>query len=228
MDASHSPGLRIAAAGDPYPFACPCRCQRVWTGRVAAIRPKLANAKTDSRCPSLSSTGCVDWPAGRVLLQWALDGGVPRSGGTVLEIGSGVGLASIGLALAIAAGDGRSPAKAQAAPSAASAPPPSHVIASDVCQEALANLRANAAAHGLLAKEEAAPSCSEPWPAHTSAARDAPLPQPPRLQVVSWDAAGGASAVGRLPVDARQLTHVIGADLASMPVRQLASNRSPG
>ena len=38
------------------------------------------------------------------------------------------------------------------------------------------------------------------------------------LKFCKWNAAGGLSAVKRLPMDAASLTHVIGADLVSAPV----------
>ena len=123
--------------------------------------------------------GCVDWPAGRALLQWAIAGGVPLTGATVLEVGAGVGLTSIGCALSAqqrAVATGRAP---------------SLFLASDVCDAALANAKHNAA---HVSNEE--------------------LP----LKFCKWNAAGGLSAVKRLPMDAACLTHVIGADLVSAPV----------
>ena len=42
--------------------------------------------------------GLLDWPAGRVLLQWAIDVLPPTA--CVLEVGAGIGTAAIGLALA--------------------------------------------------------------------------------------------------------------------------------
>ena len=79
--------------------------------------------------------GCMEWPAGRVLLQWALDeGGLGKeSSGTVLELGAGIGLTAIGLATART--DHRTCT--------------SQIVATDTCEDTLSLLRANAAAHGF-------------------------------------------------------------------------------
>ena len=69
--------------------------------------------------------GCIDWPAGRVLLQWAIDN-LPE-GSTTLEIGAGIGTTAIGLALA-----GRK------------------VFATDIDEDALDLLRENADLNGLM------------------------------------------------------------------------------
>ena len=127
--------------------------------------------------------GCVDWPGGRVLLQQALHDGLHDPGSRVLEIGAGVGTASIGLALAQRRRRGGGS---------------SSVIASDVCDHALGVLRANAEVNGL------GDGCRQDGGGG--------------LRIASWDAAGGAAAVARLPVPADSLTHVIGADLVSSPV----------
>ena len=145
--------------------------------------------------------GCVDWPAGRVLLQWALDGGLPLRGAAILEIGAGVGLTSIGLALA-AARDGGGGGAA------------SSVIAADVCEHALATLRANAAAN-----------LGAPAPPDSASATDACFGGGGEaggggLRVLRWNAAGGRAAVARLRgagVEVAQLTHVLGADIVSQP-----------
>ncbi|KAL1503928.1 hypothetical protein AB1Y20_012389 [Prymnesium parvum] len=113
--------------------------------------------------------GCADWPAGRVLLQLLLDGErLPPPTApppTVLELGSGVGTTAIGLALA------RGSAR---------------VVATDSCDEALANLRRNAAAHGIAA---------------------------PRLLACAWDARGGEEALASCPVPAAEVSHVVAADI---------------
>ena len=56
------------------------------------------NLRARTRPPPI---GCMEWPGGRVLLQWALDVADlgANTSGTVLEIGSGIGLTAIGLAL---------------------------------------------------------------------------------------------------------------------------------
>lgn len=71
--------------------------------------------------------GTVEWPAGRILLQWCLDGGIRLDNARILEVGSGVGTTAVGLAKA---------AKVTGASTI--------VIASDVDDEALKNLNANA------------------------------------------------------------------------------------
>ena len=120
--------------------------------------------------------GLCDWPGGRVLLHWALHearlADVPAEGQAppvVLEIGSGIGSCAIGMAIA---------GKRRASPAS--------VIATDVCPETLANLRANRASHGLCEHE---------------------------LPVSQWDAAAGAAALETLPCSLASLTHVIGADV---------------
>lgn len=133
--------------------------------------------------PAESGQGCVDWPSGRVLLQWALEGGVPQRGATVLEIGSGVGLTSIGLALAFAA-----------APSQPTAPP-SRVIASDLCDAALANLRVNARASGFVNAGE-----GEAHEALLLSGGEAGRRAPPSLLTIErWDAAGGVRSSRLMP-----------------------------
>ena len=69
--------------------------------------------------------GCIDWPAGRVLLQWALDN-LP-SNSTTLEIGSGIGTTAVGLA------------KASKSTGATTT-----IIATDIDEDALGLLRSNA------------------------------------------------------------------------------------
>ena len=93
--------------------------------------------------------GCAEWPAGRVLLECALADDV-HSDSVVLELGAGIGMTSIGLALATGA----------------------RVVATDVDDDALDNLRANAERHKAT------------------------------LTVARWDATGGATAVRQLPIAA--------------------------
>ena len=75
--------------------------------------------------------GCLEWPAGRVLLQWCLDC-LPLRNATILEIGSGIGTTAIGLALA---NDGQRTAR--------------RVVATDAYDEVLDLLRANATLNGI-------------------------------------------------------------------------------
>eukprot|EP00967_Tisochrysis_lutea_P046734 scaffold56841_cov30-Tisochrysis_lutea.AAC.2 len=134
--------------------------------------------------------GCMDWPAGRALLEWVAADGLhrpfPGTTNTVLEIGSGVGTTAIGLALL-----SHRTRDQNDAPSAV------QVIASDVCGESLSNLCDNAKASGIL------PVQSKDL-VSTSLASDP-------LLVTEWDAASGASA---LPANiTTRLTHIIGADV---------------
>ena len=130
--------------------------------------------------------GCMEWPAGRILLQWALDeaglgeeggglGGAESGlgGGTVLELGAGIGITAIGLAMARRQNG--------VTPSAST-----RVVATDVCDETLALLRSNAHAHGL--DDEA-------------------------LRIAPWDAARGEASLGTLPCRLEDVTHVVGADV---------------
>ena len=81
--------------------------------------------------------GCAAWPAGRVLLEWAVRE-VPTTGATVLEMGSGIGTTSLGLALAAAraAHDNKGEA-------------PSTIVATDICSRSLETLLENAASNGI-------------------------------------------------------------------------------
>jgi len=162
---------------------------RKWrTVRHVLTTPVSVDMKLHTRVRAAegeAGQGCVDWPAGRVLLQWAVDGGVPLRHGSVLEVGAGVGVTSIGLALAASC-------SSDAGGGGGSDGDPTRVLATDVCDSALANLHRNAA-------ENEAPAL---------------------LRVERWDAAGGTEAVRRLSrlVDPRTLTHVIGADIVSVPI----------
>lgn len=125
----------------------------------------------------------MEWPAGRILLQWALDeANLGDATGTVLEIGSGIGVTSIGLALARQQehGDNSSSAAVKTTPSLA------RVVATDSCDETLCLLRANVAESGLDDEQ---------------------------LRVRKWDAAAGEAALQTLPVPLETLTHVIGSDI---------------
>tara|TARA_B110001452_G_scaffold131753_1_gene109450 strand:- start:2677 stop:3567 length:891 start_codon:yes stop_codon:yes gene_type:complete len=114
-----------------------------------------------TRPPPIS---CIDWPAGRVLLQWALDN-LPKNS-TTLEIGSGIGTTAVGLAMA-----------------SKSAGANSTIIATDIDEDALNLLMANAELNEVS------------------------------LVSSQWDCAGGEQALSELPVDPATLSHGIGSDL---------------
>ena len=88
--------------------------------------------------------GCTEWPAGRVLLEWAVRE-VPTSGATVLEFGSGIGTTALGFALAT---------RAQGAGS------PSTIIATDVCSQSLDNLKRNAACNAIPVSDAGYPQAA--------------------------------------------------------------------
>jgi hypothetical protein len=98
--------------------------------------------------------GAMDWPAGRVLLQLLLEGDeehglppVPPRGASVLEIGAGIGTAAVGFGLAVKQ-QAESCAHEGLLKRGPSVPPPTRVIATDVCAESLAILAANAEVRG--------------------------------------------------------------------------------
>ena len=174
--------------------------------------------------------GCVDWPAGRVLLQWCPDGGVPLAGAHVLEIGAGVGLASIGLAKAAAAaatqpmsphkGGSHGSSNASGASERGSL---TTVVAADVCPAALENLQVNAAkifasnADPTVSNGSSSRSIDDDGVSQTAAASESKYGPSGLLRVLSWNAAGGASAVAELAacgVHPERLTRIIGAGLA--------------
>ena len=137
--------------------------------------------------------GCADWPAGRALLEVALRD-IPRSGAKVLELGAGVGVTALGLA------------KASTCAAVISNARPTEIVATDVCEASLANLRENATSNGIAVtripgtKQDHAAAC------HSTAV----------LSTGVWDAAGGKAAVERLKslgVDPLELTHVLGSDV---------------
>lgn len=175
---------------------------RQW--RVACHRVSAPNLKSPVALSLSARTrpppiGAMDWPAGRVLLQLALEGDgttalspIPARGATVLEIGSGIGTAAIGLALALQAERAEEHGAAEAS-SASSAP--TAIVATDICSDSLANLAANALSHGLRVAGEGE--------------------QPPdgSIGVARWDASA-ADAARSLPLVApSRLTHVLGADV---------------
>mgnify|MGYP002632803541 CR=1 FL=1 len=129
--------------------------------------------------------GCMEWPAGRVLLQLLLDEELVRCdcAACVLEIGAGVGTTAIGLALA--------------ATTVGDSAPLLKVVATDSCESALANLRDNATANGV-----AAPSLlrAEQWDASdgTSALTSCPVEPSSLTHVIGADIVyhGGAAEGG--------------------------------
>lgn len=136
--------------------------------------------------------GCTEWPAGRVLLEWAV-GEIPPAGARVLEIGAGVGVTSLGLAQIFAGAQGALGGTAGQATA---------IIATDVCEASLDNLRGNARANGIAVRETA------------------DFQGPPRhkcIHVGAWDAASGGQSVQRLRadlgIDPQTLTHIIGGDV---------------
>ena len=150
--------------------------------------------------------GCTEWPAGRVLLQWAVNE-VPPTGATVLEFGAGVGVTALGLALR--SGKGIEEQEKEC---------PTRIVATDICEASLENLRANAAANGI---------------AVCSVALDSSSPQShASLTVGVWDAVGGNKALERLRddigIDPCALTHVIGGDIMYHGFDSMAAEASQG
>ena len=142
---------------------------RPWRWQLHAVGDVLLRLRFKARPPPI---GCSEWPAGRVLLEWAVRE-VPTSGATLLEFGAGIGTTALGFALAARAQGGEAP---------------STVIATDVCEEALRNLSANAAANGILVQ---------------GARHGASCPQEGKASVTvgPWDASEGEAAVRRLRSD---------------------------
>jgi hypothetical protein len=159
---------------------------------------------------------------------------VPSKGANVLEIGAGVGLASIGLAQAAIVA--QQPLQRQSTATAAvrgtsHTSGPTTVVAADVCPAALANLRINAANNlGSPSPIGGSSDSSDSSISRINArgernrsesnAVGSVFGQCGVLRVLNWNAAGGAAAVAALAsagVKPEALTHVIGADLASMP-----------
>jgi hypothetical protein len=138
----------------------------------------------------------MEWPAGRCLLQWALDEaelGGPE-GGAILELGAGIGVTAIGLAVARSSsssgsngsGSGSKGSSSSSSASSSRRSAVAQVVATDVCASTLSLLRANADAHGL---DERA------------------------LTVAPWDAARGEESVDALPVRLEDVEHIVGADV---------------
>ena len=86
----------------------------------------------------IDSTGTIEWPGGRVLLQYLMDTLPLDKPGTVLEVGSGVGTTAIGLALAAG------PASAESGSARRL-----NVVASDCDEAACSVLRENAERNGV-------------------------------------------------------------------------------
>jgi hypothetical protein len=143
---------------------------RPWRWQQHAVRDDvLLRLRFKARPPPI---GCAEWPAGRVLLEWAVRE-VPMSGATLLEFGAGIGTTALGFALAARAQGGTTP---------------STVIATDVCEEALRNLSANAAANEISVLG-ASHGSSSPHEGKAS------------VRVGTWDASDGEAAVRRLRSD---------------------------
>ena len=141
------------------------------------------SAQARTRPPPI---GAMEWPGGRVLLQWALDEGRLGDGNaaaSVLEIGSGIGVTAIGLALSRR---GDESAREGGESARQGSQPQRRIVATDVCDETLSLLRANVDAHRLGDEQ---------------------------LRVSKWDAAAGEEALKTLPVPLKDLTHVIGSDV---------------
>ena len=137
--------------------------------------------------------GCADWPAGRALLEVALRD-IPRSGAKVLELGAGVGVTALGLA------------KASTCAAVISNARPTEIVATDVCEASLANLRENATSNGVAVTCVHGTTRDHAAACHSTAV----------LSTGVWDAAGGKAAVERLKslgVDPLELTHVLGSDV---------------
>jgi hypothetical protein len=174
--------------------------------------------------------GALEWPAGRVLLQWALDGGIPRTGCSVLEIGSGVGTTSIGLTLAcnndFEGAQAHEPGKQQQD----SAEPPTRIIATDICNTSLDNLRQNARSNGVHVhphEQKLQAMTGTDVSSNGTLYTQAKMPWYPTLEVYKWNA-GSASAIQTVPVDIRSLTHVIAADVVySGGASSMSKSRQP-
>ena len=124
---------------------------------LAARLPLTLQART--RPPPI---GAMDWPAGRVLLQLLLEGDkvrglppVPLRGAAVLEIGAGIGTAAVGLGMAVKQAESRQPDSFM--PAGRVRPPPTRVLATDVCTESLAILASNAEVRRLTVEREPEP-----------------------------------------------------------------------
>jgi hypothetical protein len=130
--------------------------------------------------------GLLEWPAGRILLQLAVDGGIPLQDACVLEIGSGSGTTAVGFQKAITTAF-------YSSTSIDHKSNPTTLIATDVCHESLQNLMFNARLNNLEAHE------SGPC-------------KPNSIRVCHWNATGGD--IESLPAPVSELTHVIGADVA--------------
>jgi predicted nicotinamide N-methyase len=174
--------LYLDESGVVRPWRWVCHTVRVPGGGGKAPAERHLRVLVKQKPPPI---GCTEWPAGRVLLEWAM-GEVPPKGATVLEFGAGVGVTALGLALSSSTGD--EPMSGEA--------PRTKILATDVCEASLQNMRANAAANGI--------DCNAPMGAGV-------------LSVGVWDAAGGEAAVHRLFTDfglnPSALTHVVGGDV---------------
>ena len=115
------------------------RSSRLQEHRVDCALPEPVTMAIMSRMRyGIDSTGTIEWPGARVLLQYLVDTLPLDKPGTVLEVGSGVGTTAIGLVLA-----------AQAASKESSSARHLNVVASDCDEAACAVLRENAGRNGV-------------------------------------------------------------------------------
>lgn len=114
--------------------------------------------------------GAMEWPAGRVLLQWSLDEALlgDEAAGTVLTLGEGIGVTAIGLAKA-------RQQRAKGNDGDVLSSRRSRIVATDFCDDSLELLASNACASGLDDQSEL---LVRKWDAAGGSASVAALPVP--------------------------------------------------